>query len=144
MRKVTFKYSRFLVCFGILLVFSELSLNIQSAHAATSCKPGTKKGKTPISLKSTDAPGCFNIALAASGKKLLTASLPCKTCHASNATLYPTGPVTKMNSNMRAQGYTLSVANIKKAFAAHIDEMAGASLKGSEAKAISHYLQSIK
>lgn len=133
----------------LIITFALVFLPINSpdhAYAATSCKVGTKLGKTPISLKIGDKPGCYNIKLAAAAKKLLTtdASKSCKLCHANSSSLFPIAHVKSTNANLRTQGYTLKPASITAAFNAHKSQMMNATIKSSDAKAISNYLQSIK
>ena len=110
-------------------------------YAATSCKTGFKTGKTPVSLVVGNKPGCYNVNQAALGKKLLTGTNnTCFACH----TLGGSQPYNQMNSNMRAQGYTLQPAQVLAAFNAHQGEMLGATLTSKDAKAISNFLQSIR
>jgi hypothetical protein len=49
-----------------------------------------------------------------------------------------------MNSNLRAQGYTLAPADVAAAFAANSSQMAGATFSARDAKAVSAFLQTIK
>lgn len=118
------------------------SAESQLSASAIQCKTGFKAGKTPISLKTGDKVGCYNVKLADTAKKLLTTDMSksCFACHASGGIT----PVSKMNKNLRKQGYTLTPSSISSAFRAHSSEMAGASLSTAQAKAISNYLQSIK
>jgi mono/diheme cytochrome c family protein len=109
--------------------------------AAAPCKTGFKRGKTPVSLVVGTKPGCYDTKLAATGKRLLTGmSNSCFACHTPGGI----NPFTQMNSNLRTQGYTLAPARISEAFTAHQAEMAGASITSKDAKAISHFLQSIR
>lgn len=122
--------------------YSPISNQVDSYAALPACKTGFKRGKTPVSLVAGAKAGCYNVATAAKGKKLLTKDTlnTCVTCHSSLGV----SPVSQMNSNMRNQGYTLSAANITAAFNAHAAEMNGALMTSAQAKWISHYLQSIK
>lgn len=123
------------------IVNSAQSSDTDNTYAATSCKTGFKPGKTPVSLVIGAKPKCVNSVQVAAGKKLLTGTAnTCFVCHGAAGI----SPVSQMNSNLRAQGYTLAPADITAAFNAHVTEMSGATITTKDTKAISQYLQSIK
>lgn len=120
-----------------------VEIGARPAFAASKlvCKTGFKAGKTPVSLKTGGKVGCVNTKAASLGKKLLTGTANvCYACHSSGGIQ----PAQLMSSNLRAQGYTLSPANIMNAFNAHSSEMLGATLTSKDAKNISQYLQTLK
>lgn len=110
--------------------------------AAVKCKAGLKPAKTPISLVPGAKVGCIDPKKAALGKKLLTSDYTqsCFACHAAGGI----APSTMMNSNLRAQGYTLTPANITAAFNAHLAQMTNATLTPKNTALIIQYLESIK